>query len=74
MTRIFPIKGASIRVNTDSFSIGNVKYDGRCFYETYTYQWGNGRFLRTGYSKTYVKDGYIDYEKPLRIIHKDHKR
>jgi hypothetical protein len=66
MTRIFSDKGASIRVNTDSFSIGNVKYDGRCFYETYTYQWGNGRFLRTGYSKTYVKDGYIDYEKPIK--------
>ena len=66
MIRIFSGKGASIRVNTDSFSISNVKYDGRYFYETYTYQWGNGKFLRTGYAKTYIKDGYIDYERPVK--------
>ncbi|HHY71171.1 MAG TPA: hypothetical protein GX519_05900, partial [Thermoanaerobacterales bacterium] len=65
MIRIFSGKGASIRINTDSFSISNVKYDGRYFYETYTYQWGKDKFLRTGYAKTYIKSGYIDYERPI---------
>lgn len=63
MVRVFSGKGASIRVNTASFSISNVKYDGRYFYETYTYTWGNGKFLRTGYAKTYIKDGN-NHEKP----------
>lgn len=66
MVQIFSGKGASIRVNSNGFSISNVKYDGRYFYETYTYTWNNGKFLRTGYAKTYIKDGYYDYEKPIK--------
>lgn len=65
MVQIFSGKGDSVRVNSDGFSITNVKYDGRYFYETYTYTWGNGKFLRTGYAKTYIKGGYTDYEKPV---------
>lgn len=66
MIRVFSGKGNSIRISDNSFSITNVEYDGRYFYETYTYQWGNGKFLRTGYAKTYIKDGYIDYKKPIK--------
>lgn len=66
IVRVFSGQGASIRINTDSFSISNVKYDGRYFYETYTYQWGNGKFLRTGYAKTYIKNGNMDYERPIK--------
>ncbi len=66
MVQIFSGKGDSVRVNSDGFSITNVKYDGRYFYETYTYTWGNGKFLRTGYAKTYIKSGYFDNEKPIK--------
>lgn len=79
MISIFSGKGNDIRINNNSFSITNVKYDGRNFNETYTYKWGNGKFLRTGYAKTYIKGSYPnypiypsypsypDYEKPNKI-------
>jgi len=66
MVQIFSGQGASVKVNSNGFSISNVKYDGRYFYETYTYTWHNGKFLRTGYAKTYIKEGYVDYEKPVK--------
>lgn len=60
MIRIFSGQGGSINIGKNSFSITNIKFDGRYFYETYTYRWRNGKFLRTGYSKTYIKnDGYF---------------
>lgn len=60
MVRIFSGQGGSIDIGKNSFSITNIKFDGRYFYETYTYRWRNGKFLRTGYSKTYIKnDGYF---------------
>lgn len=61
MLRVFSGRGNAINISSNSFSITNVKYDGRYFNETYTYKWGNGKFLRTGYAKTYIKDYYIDY-------------
>jgi hypothetical protein len=70
MVRIFSGKGDSIELNNNGFSISNVKYDGRYYNETYTYKWGNGKFLRTGYSKTYIKNDYTRWpikEKPDRI-------
>ncbi len=76
MVQIFSGKGASIKVNSNGFSISNVKYDGRYFYETYTYTWGNGKFLRTGYAKTYIKEGYYDYKNPIKdrpIVSKDER-
>ncbi|HHY42708.1 MAG TPA: hypothetical protein GX514_07670 [Thermoanaerobacterales bacterium] len=75
MVQIFSGKGVTINVNSNGFSISNIKYDGRYFYETYTYTWNNGKFLRTGYAKTYIKNGY-DYEKPIKdkpIIRKDER-
>lgn len=76
MVQMFSGKGVAIRVNSNGFSISNVKYDGRYFYETYTYTWSNGKFLRTGYAKTYIKEGSFDYEKPIKdrpIISKDER-
>jgi len=76
MVQIFSGKGVSIKVNSKGFSISNVKYDGRYFYETYTYTWNNGKFLRTGYAKTYIKEGSFDYEKPIKdkpIVSKDER-
>lgn len=65
-TLIFSGKGYSINVQNSSFSITNIKYDSRYFYETYTYQWRNNRFLKTGYAKTYIKNGCV-HEKPVTI-------
>ena len=64
MTRVFSGSGSNVELGADSFSIGNVKNDGRYYYEAYTYKWRDGKFLRTGYSKTYIKDWndfYYDY-------------
>lgn len=72
MIRIFSGKGDLIKLNFNSFSISNVKYDGRYYNETYTYKWRNGKFLRTGYAKTYIRDdGYYEIpikDKPIKII------
>lgn len=65
--RIFSGKGISIKINKYSFEITNIGYDGRYYYETYTYQWStnHSRFLRVGYDKTYIKGGNGGgYEKP----------
>lgn len=62
MIRIFSGQGGSINIGKNSFSITNIKFDGRYFYETYTYSWRNGKFLRTGYSKTYIKDNGFFWE------------
>jgi hypothetical protein len=61
---IFSGSGISIKLNKNTFSISNVRFDGRYYYETYTYQWRSGRFLRTGYAKTYTRSG--NYEKPIK--------
>jgi len=76
MVQIFSGKGISIKVNSNGFSISNIKYDGRYFYETYTYTWSKGKFLRTGYAKTYIKEGSFDYAKPVKdkpIVSKDER-
>jgi hypothetical protein len=64
ISQIFSGRGKYINLYKNSFSISNVGYDGRYYYETYTYKWHNGRFLRTGYAKTYTRD--IDFEKPIK--------
>ena len=73
---IFSESGSHLNLNRETFSITNIKYDGRYFYETYTYEWSQakGRFLRTGYAKTYIRD-YNDnnYEKPIKPINKDER-
>lgn len=65
MTRVFSGSGSQVKLGADSFSIGNIKNDGRYYYEAYNYTWRDGKFLRTGYSKTYIKDWndfYFDYD------------
>jgi hypothetical protein len=62
--RIFSGSGTSIKLNKKTFCISNMGFDGRYYYETYTYQWRSGRFLRTSYAKTYTKSG--NYEKPIK--------
>lgn len=64
MTRVFSGNGSHVKLDAKSFSIGNIKNDGRFYYEAYTYTWRDGRFLRTGYSKTYIRnwnDFFYDY-------------
>lgn len=64
LTRVFSGSGSYVKLDAKSFSIGNVKNDGRYFYEAYTYTYRDGKFLRTGYSKSYIKDWndfYYDY-------------
>lgn len=66
MVRIFSGHGDYINIAQNSFSITNIKFDGRYFYETYTYRWRNGKFLRTGYSKTYIRDNGFFWEWPTQ--------
>lgn len=74
--KIFSGFGNNVNLNSKTFSITNIKYDGRYFYETYTYKWSQakGKFLRTGYAKTYIRDyNEYDYEKPVKPIKKDER-
>lgn len=66
ITRIFSGYGDHINIDQNSFSITNTEFDGRYFYETYTYRWRNGKFLRTGYSKTYIRDNEFFWELPTQ--------
>lgn len=74
--KIFSGAGSHLNLNRRTFSISNVKYDGRHFYETYTYEWSQvkGRFLRTGYAKTYIRDyDGNNHWRPIKPITKDER-
>ncbi len=74
--RIFSGAGSHLNLNRKNFSISNVKYDGRYFYETYTYEWSQirGRFLRIGYAKTYIRDyDGNNHWRPIKPITKDER-
>ncbi|HHY05334.1 MAG TPA: hypothetical protein GX534_09150 [Thermoanaerobacterales bacterium] len=77
--KVFSGVGNKLDLGGKTFSISNIKYDGRYFYETYTYQWSQqkGTFLRIGYGKTYIRDYNSDYddyyERPVKPINKDER-
>jgi len=56
--KIFSGEGNQLNLKRKDSQFPNIKYDGRYFYETYTYEWSQlrGRFLRVGYGKTYIRD------------------
>lgn len=49
--------GDVVKLNDKSFSLTNYGYDGRHYYATHTYEWLRGKFVKTGYSITYYKNG-----------------
>ncbi|HHW01517.1 MAG TPA: hypothetical protein GXX35_01645 [Thermoanaerobacterales bacterium] len=67
--RIFSGSGNAVKINKYSFDITNIGFDGRYYYETYTYRWSAdySRFLRVGYARTYIRGGNGGgYENPGR--------
>jgi len=52
----FSGSGDVVKLNDKSFSLINYGYNGRYYYETHTYEWLGGKFVKTAYSITYYKD------------------
>ena len=64
MVRIFSGKGDSIELNNNGFSISNVKSMGVTIMKPILINGVMANFLRTGYSKTYIKNDYTRW--PIR--------
>ncbi len=46
-----------VKLNNKNFALTNYGYNGRHYYVTHTYEWLWGKFVKTGYSITYYRDG-----------------
>lgn len=53
----FSGSGDVVKLNNNTFSLINYGYNGRHYYATHTYQWLWGKFVKTGYSITYYRNG-----------------